>query len=455
MSRPAARAVADYDSASVLHASVAAALHRRPFPHLGNPPVAALTMRAAGRLPRPLLRRAYARIGGSEGLRPEVLARVDFDAIAEGFTEPYDQRQYPAVVVGSSNGAVAQLAAAMQAPWLPGTALVPVRRIGEPDRPDQAMEFGARVAPAMLEANPGVALHQMHDPAQDALMVSRVAYFRTKWLQLPAAYERFLTQRLELGAPVLLVDDHLSWPVTRVGERHVFQTGGCSGLTPDEHLSRPHAPAADEQAPEAEWGSEPSFSAAVRAWCAEHGHPCTVIRIEGPQEAAHPVAEVLRAWTRERGGAADRLITPSFVLGDPWRTIATGRVPFWTFFPVQDALASLDHHLSASAPYRVVDVMLFQHGVESPGRMTPRDAVDLVRSHGAIPRLMAVDPRRSPYDIGSLGRYGPVMRHDRDAPIPFLPLDPQVAAAGLARIVGERGRTVVAAPDATGTARAA
>ncbi len=95
---------------------------------------------------------------------------------------------YPAVLVGASNGALVHLAAAAGVPWLPQTLLVPVRRPGaDPHAPEAALEFGLRFAPALLAANPHVALHQMHDANQDELMVSEMPYFRIKHLRLPPA----------------------------------------------------------------------------------------------------------------------------------------------------------------------------------------------------------------------------------------------------------------------------
>lgn len=443
MSLDPEQVVASFDSASVLHAATVASLQRHDFPHLGSSPLAGAAARIGGHLPWPVLKRIYARIGGAEGIDPGTLGDVDLGRVASSFAGAYGDGPFPAAFVGSSNGALTHLAAAMQVPWLPGTVMVPIHHVGPADRPDLALEFGRRVAPALLDANPDVRLHQMHDAAQDELMVARMAYFRVKWSRLPDAYLRFLEQRLAPGAPVLLVHDESRWPVTAVGERHVFQTGGRGGLTPDEHLARPHAPAADTEAPEAEWGSEPGFSAAVEAWCATHGHPLIRIVVDGPQEAAHPVATVLRRWTIDRGGAGDRLIVPSFVLGDPWRTIELGRVPFWTYFPVRDAAESLDRHLAAADPYRVVDLMLFQHGASSPGVTSPRDLADVVRRHGAVPRLVALRAERSPHDIGSLGRYGPALRKEPTDGPPFAALTVEAARDGLRAVTGERGRAII------------
>jgi hypothetical protein len=156
--------VALFDSATVLHAALAAALRGEPFPHLGNSPLAAAAVRAGGRLPWPVVRRVYTRVGASEGVAPDRLGDVDLEAVAAWLADGHPPRRYPAALLGSSNGAIAHLAAALQVPWLPGTVLVPVAHQGDPQRPVDALRFGDRVAPRLLDANPDVVLHQMHDP---------------------------------------------------------------------------------------------------------------------------------------------------------------------------------------------------------------------------------------------------------------------------------------------------
>jgi hypothetical protein len=423
--------VALFDSATVLHGALAAALRGEPFPHLGNGPLAAAAVRVGGRLPWALVRRVYTRVGAAEGIDPDRLGEVDLAAVADWLVDGYPRRRYPAALVGSSNGALAHLAAALQVPWLPGTVLVPVARVGDPQRPVDALGFGERVAPRLLEANPDVVLHHMHDPVQDELMVARMTYFRTKWRTLPDSYARFLAA-LAPGAPVVLVEDTSAWPVVRVGDRHVFQAGAQGGLEPAEYLRRPHTPAPDAEAPEAEWGADPGLGAAVADWCAAHDHPLVRLRYRGPQAAAHPVATVLRDWYADRGEPADRLLVPSFVLGDPWRTIAAAAVPYWTFFAVQPALRALEAHLAAAAPYRSVDVLLFQHGVMSPGVARPDEWLAVARRHGARGRLLALDARRFPHDVASLGRYDRALAGLPQATRPWSPLDVRTALAGLA-----------------------
>jgi hypothetical protein len=423
--------VASFDSATVLHGGLAAALRGQPFPHLGNSASAAAAIRIGGRLPWPILRRLYTRIGASEGIDPQRLADVDMTAVAQCLADGYPQRRYPAALVGSSNGALTHLAAALQVPWLPGTVLVPVARRGDPQRPVDALRFGERFAPGLLDTNPDVVLHHMHDQAQDKLMVARMTYFRTKWRELPEAYARFLSDCLTPGAPVILVEDVSCWPVVRVGDRHVFQTGAQGGLHPQQYLRRAHTPQADDEAPEAEWGADPDFGTALSTWCSAHGHPLVKLSYSGPQVPAHAVATVMRAWYAGRGEPADRLLVPSFILGDPWRTINAATVPFWTFFAVQPALQALEAHLEASAPYRMVDVLLFQHGVRSEGIAYPDQWLAAARRHGATARLLAVDRSRFPHDIASLGRYGRALADLPPARQPWSPLDAGEAIQGL------------------------
>jgi hypothetical protein len=145
---------------------------------------------------------------------------------------------------------------------------------------------------------------------------------------------------------------------------------------------------------------------------------------------------VLRAWYTARGEPADRLLVPSFVLADPWRTISTAAVPFWTFFPVQPALRALDAHLAATEPYRSVDILLFQHSVASEGIAHPQEWLTVAGRHGATARLLAIDPHRFPHDVASLGRYDLALAALPHATQPWTPLTLPAALDGLTAACG-------------------
>src|SRR5439155_7282415 len=129
------------------------------------------------------------------------------------------------------------LCAALGIPWLPQTFLIPVRHGGlhHPDEPKRDLEWARRPAAALLEANPELVLHHMHDANQDRLMIQRMTYFRVKRTRLGEAYRRFLAGTLPRGATLFLVECGLSWPTVRVADRHVFQHGALGGATAEEY----------------------------------------------------------------------------------------------------------------------------------------------------------------------------------------------------------------------------
>lgn len=436
--RPA-RAVAAFDSASAMLRSSAAALQGRDFPYLGRGRLPATAVRATALLPGAARRAVYSLAGGAGGVPADRLGDLDVEDVAGWVVSHHPQRRYPAVAIGSSNGAAVNLCTALGIPWLPQTLLVTVRHArADPDDAHRALEFGARVAEPLRAANPQISVHHMHDPNQDRLMVRWMTYLRMKRLTLGAAYERFLTDHLAPGGTILLVRDRSSWPVTRVTERHVFQFGARGGATADEYLTggprvrdflRRHGidrdrwdpPTPDTEAPEAEWGLALQLADDVRRWGAASGHPVRELVIDEPDELSGPVAELYRRWYAQRGLPPDRLLVESFVLHDPIAALRSARVPYWTLFPVRPSLDRARRYLASTAPYRDTALLLFSHGVDSIGLAGPRDWRDLSdRVH-----LLGVDEDRFPADFSVFARYGPALRRDGPhwpLPVEHLPL---------------------------------
>jgi hypothetical protein len=430
------QAVASFDSASAFLLALGRALRGQDFPYLGQPRWQALPVRASALLPRGLRCRAYAVASGREGVPVERLGDIDLDDVAAWVAGTYPERRYPAVLLGSSNGALSHLAAACGIPWLPQTLLLPVRRRGaDPDDMPAALEFGAHVGPRLLERNPRVELHHMQDANQDPLSASQMAYFRVKWTSLPPAYEAFLDERLDPGAPLIVVRDRSTWPVTRVGPRHVFQVGAQGGMDADEYLAGPGVPAPDDVAAEAEWGFAEPLLAPLHDWARRSGHPVVEVGYGNPQDPAAAVADTFRSWIRSRGGAAQRLLVSSFVVHDPWRTLTTGSVPFWTFFPVQDAARALETYLERTA-YEEVDVMLFSHGALSRGLADAQTWQRIAGRAHRRGRLLGVDPRQFPADFAVFARYTSALRSLPDGGAPVSPMPLSEALAGLGHAEG-------------------
>jgi hypothetical protein len=428
-----ARVVASFDSASAMLSATERYLRGNDFAHLGQAAIKTLPVRASTLLPKKARQSVYAVAGALEGSRPDQLGNIDMDDVTAWVAGHYGRGPYPAVFIGSSNGALVHLAAAVRAPWIPQTLLLPVRRwrAEGADSSDAAaaMRFGERVAGPFLDRNPDIVLHHMHDPNQDELMVRHMAYFRVKLTRLGRSYERWLTNSLSAGAPIVVVDDTSHWPTTRIGARHVFQNGAQGGLEPEYYTgTRP-----DGSSPEAEWGFEPSLAHDIDRWASAHGHPVHRLRVDCPEGLSAPVADLHRRWGTERG-AQDRLLVESFVMLDPFQVARTGAAPLWTMFPVEPSARMTQTYLDTRPPFDVVDAMLFNHGAESAGLAAGEVWQNLIGQGRQPGQLLGVDADRFPVDFAALARYGPVLR--------ALPAAPRAAERHtLAEIIEATGET--------------
>jgi hypothetical protein len=418
----ATRQIARFDSAPAMLQALAASLRGRPFPRIGSPPGMGLVASGVNLLADGLREQAYIWSGWNEALPPERLGDVRGDAVTGWAAGMYPEGPYPAVAIGSSSGAATHLWAALGIPWLPQTFLVPVRRSLPPDEAEDDLAFGRRWGPVLLDANPDLALHHMHDANQDRLMIRRMTYFRVKRRRLGDLYRRFLERNLAPDGTLFVVDCSLRWPTVRVSDRHVFQPGALGGAEPDEYVRggarvedllrryrsprrRWPYPEPDGESPESEWGFEPALLRDLEALAAQRDWRLRRVSFERPEDLSPLVADVIRWWYRSRGLPDDRLVVPSFLLLDPWSTFRAGAVPFWTTFAVEPSAAALEGYLGGSAPFRDVRVTLFSHGVESIGLAGPARWAGIARAAGARGGFLGVDPSRFPRDFAVFGRF--------------------------------------------------
>ncbi|MBI2527379.1 MAG: hypothetical protein HYV93_15505 [Candidatus Rokubacteria bacterium] len=420
--------LADFDSATGMLRALAAYLRGEDLPLLGamprsRAPLMKLVASAVNRLPTPLQEQVYIWSGWMEAVSPRRLAAVSGDEVSTWMASLYPRRQYPAVVIGSSNGAAVHLWAALGVPWLPQTFLVPVARSGiPPDEPAEEMRWAEPHAETVLQRNPDLELHHMHDPVQDRLMVQRMSYFRFKRRTLGAAYEGFLRECLAPGGTIIVMECGLQWPTTRRGDRHVFQFGALGGATVDEmmrggdrveaylrrHRSprmRWEPPAAEGTSPEAEWGFAPSLREDVERFARRHGHRVRRVMFEQPEDVSPMVADLYRWWYQRLGVADNRLVVDSFILMEPYWTIRTRSVPFWMVFNTEGSLQALERYLGRAPAFDELLLTLFSHGVDSIG------LVPIARWRALFPRarkrgdFIGVDEASFPRDFAVFVRY--------------------------------------------------
>lgn len=419
--------LANFDSASAMLRALANCLHGSDFPMLGTVPLALAPVMygvstAVNHLPRGLREQVYIWSGRFEAILPAKLAGVRVERIARWATSLYPKRRYPAVMIGSSNGAAVHLCAALGIPWLPQTFLIPVARSGiAPDEPFQDMRRSQAWGRLLLDANPDIELHHMHDPVQDRLMIRRMTYFRVKKLRMGSAYEQFINETLEPGGTLLLIECNLKWPTTQCGDRHFFQFGALGGATPEEyHHGGPRVeeylarhgsprrrwepPAPDAERPEAEWGFATPLREDVENFARRNGYKVKRVLFDEPEQLSPLAADLYRRWNQQRGVIGNRLLAESFIVMEPTWCIRTGSVPFWMVFNTLPSAASLENYLRNSAAFEEIYLMLFSHGVDSIG-LCP---IERWRALLALARrgdLIGVDENAYPRDFAVFVRY--------------------------------------------------
>lgn len=372
------------------------------------------------RLPTPAVQAVYRRSGWLDAVSARRLRQVRSEQLAAWVVRHYPRRRYPVVFAGSSNGAVVHLAAALGAPWLPQTLLLAVRNGGvDPDDPAAGLRAMMPAGRVLTGNNPGLALHHMHDPVQDRLMIARMAYFRVKFLRLPRAYRDFLMDRLAPGGTVVLVDCALRWPASTVADRYVFQFGALGGATAREFaeggpriadflrqqgspLRKWEPPPADGESPEAEWGFGEALAEDISTVAAERRLAVERLRFGQPEDVSPLVAELFRHWYAEHGRPGGRLLVSSFLIMDPVLAMRTGSVPYWALFGVQQSLDRLAGYLSGTARYDDIRLTVFPHGVDSVGLAGAGEwlAAASHARHGG--QLIAIDPGRYPRHFRAL-----------------------------------------------------
>jgi hypothetical protein len=415
--------VADFDSASAMLRATARYLHGKDFAKLGMGHPLQSLIPVANALPEAIREQIYIWSGWSEAIPEDRLGDVDIEEAARWAVGEYPERRYPAIAVGSSNGAAVHLWSALGVPWLPQTVLVPVRRSGvHPDEPMDDMEWGREPGRRLLENNPDLQLHHMHDPNQDRLMVQQMTYFRVKRRRLGPAYTDFIERSLERDGTIFLVECERKWPVVRIDDRHFFQPGAMGGAKPEEYVGDSprvaeyldrydshrrqwqHAEP-DEEQPEAEWGFVDDLREDVARLAAARGYRVRRLRFTEPEDLSPLVADLYRWWYRQRGYPGNRLLSESFILMEPWWALRTGSVPWWAKFGTQPSAEKLEQYLDSSEPFDELYMMLFSHGVEGVG------VADIDRWRGILARarragaFVGVDEKEYPRDFATLVRY--------------------------------------------------
>lgn len=419
----ASKYIAKFDSATGMLRATSRFLHGKDFPALGTGTPMKPLVPLGNLVPDRARQQLYIWGGWMETIHPRRLSRYRSEAAAEWVVGHYPKRRYPAAMIGSSNGAVVHLCCALGIPWLPQTLLIPVERTHvHPDDFRGSLESAKEPAKVLLEANPDLQLHHMHDPNQDRLMVRKLMYFRVKRRRLGEAYTRFLEENVAPGGTLFLLECGLHWPTVAVDERHFFQIGAYGGASAEEYLHggprveeflrregsewrRWDPPEPDGWRPEAEWGFEPALRDEIEQLARRRGFRVRRILFERPEQLSPLVADFHRWWYRRRNVPADRVLAESFIVLEPYWALRVGAVPFWGVFGVEPTARSLEDYLTGNEQYDELLIMLFSHGVESVGVAPIERWRSLFRHARRGGRFIGVDEQAFPKDFAAFVRY--------------------------------------------------
>eukprot|EP00026_Physarum_polycephalum_P001444 Phypoly_transcript_01445.p1 GENE.Phypoly_transcript_01445~~Phypoly_transcript_01445.p1 ORF type:complete len:553 (-),score=92.02 Phypoly_transcript_01445:899-2557(-) len=443
--------VANFDSASGMLRATSAVISGMDFNHLGvHPPALPKILPLFNKLPETVRNSIYARVGAIESVDThKMVTESSSDKIAEQIVRHYPTGvKFPAIAIGSSNGALTHAYTAMGIPWLPQTFLIPVSRPHKKGFSQgildmtKEMEWGREAAKEFLAKNPQLELHHMADPNQDNLMIEHMAYFRFKYCGLPQAYKHYLRRSLAPGGTILCTDCRLPWKLTKVAERHYFQAGAFGGLTPEEYLygservrecilhhhgkhdhTNWNAPTQNlVDGVEAEWGFNTSLLDDLQTFANENNFVIKRISFECPDTPSPLVADLYRSWYTELGLPSDRMLISSFILMEPFHTLRMGLIPFWTAFSVETCADDVENYLKEQMqegnPIATAFSFLFSHGTESLGIATLDRWRAILKSNKNVTTpppvtdevFIGVDTECFPKDFASVVNYNPDLK---------------------------------------------
>ncbi len=413
------------DSAVIALRACQTVLQRRhfdPFPQPGH--IRALT-RILNTLPVSMRIRIADFVGVSVSRSADEFRKIDPDAVASWVIKGYTADRYPGVILGAPGLAVTFLSGLTGFPYLPQPLLFNARRDMHPDDSQAYLDAGREIAEPLLEKHKSIEAIIHFDPVHDRFLIRRVVFVRTRYLELPRAYRRFIEERLTPGSPVILLDCRFRWLMAEISDRLYFQLGGLGGVAPEEYLDETEPLkayrnlwGASEDAkwrldrdfvsrPESEWGTTGDFIDEAGEIASKSGHkPIRVIHAH-PGELSRRVFSMYRRTWQGDSPPRDAYIGV-FTHTEPRFPLVTGSMPIWLPFITDDNIPLAEEILECRRqksgtmePEGAAYVTLHPSFCAPPDMVQLSTWRDLLSRHFAEVRFLGINQGRYPYDLGS------------------------------------------------------
>jgi hypothetical protein len=431
-----AQIVESTDSSATIMRGVAAALNDEwMVPQSWSRLLVALT-RPANYLPESMRLRLVRFFVRNLGVPQSVAGEVTAEGLAQWAVDLYGNGPgFDTIVLGAPSGGIGHLAALLGAPFLSELFVTRYRYQGEPDDVAGYQRFGGSLATTVLQNNPDLLVVNHYDPIHDRFMVSSVNYLRMKLLQLPAAYQDFITRRLRPGGTILFADCHYPWRQYRVSRRHHFQVGGLGGIADADYvqgsqevrqyLAAKHARSASPPGSwalplpwlperESEWGSLQQFRRSAETFASENGYRFLALNGTHPSDFSRIAFFASHQAIVNSGREPSGVLADCFTLTSPTGALRAGLLPLWLPFDCLDSLAFLGEMAPEFPPGK--PVLLAPAPNFSPSWDVAR-ANQWVEACGpqADVTWLGIDPRAYPVDVAGMFRFMPALEAWCDA----------------------------------------
>lgn len=306
----------------------------------------------------------------------------------------YPKRSYRAIMIGSPNGAIAHIAALLEAPFLCSSFGISFRRPQiKPEDLERYHQFGQAIIERLKGKVPGFEIINHYDPIHDRNLVKFVNRIRLKLRVIPQEYRAFIRENLEDQGTVILVNCRYPWWQYQIGEGIYVQIGGLGGISSEEFVARWPLEAPLVRRPESEWGCPQDFADSVREFCSSAHIRLLEVALDHPE---HYSLLAYQAYLRCQNVRREEILIDCFNHQNPRTNIITGIPGLWVPFNTTDSL-EFARGFMKDKKFKKIYFTVLPSFAQTPDTPPLKEWFKAFQGRGEL-KLLGVNPRTFPAD---------------------------------------------------------